>query len=124
MPLSSTRSASRTAISGNTLYGDGIGITGAEYYSGPTLTISGNLIYDNATAGIVLSGGTYQEIINNTIEQSTGPAISITATNGGDNAVADNNTIENNILAVAAGPASPSRHPPRPASSATTIFSI
>ncbi|HTW70835.1 MAG TPA: right-handed parallel beta-helix repeat-containing protein [Acetobacteraceae bacterium] len=93
------------AISGNTLYGDGIGVTGAEYYVGATLTISGNLIYENATAGIELSGGVYQQIINNTIDQPTGTAIAITAVNGGDNATADDNTIENNILAVAAGPA-------------------
>ena len=93
------------AISGNTIYGNAYGITGAEYYTGPTILITGNLIYQNATAGIALSGGIYQEIINNTIDQLTGTAISIAGSNGTYNAATDDTTIENNILAVAAGPA-------------------
>ena len=52
-------SSAPTAITGNTLYGNAIGISGAEYYPpGGTLPITGNLIYQNTTAGITVAGGT------------------------------------------------------------------
>ena len=93
------------AISGNTIYGNAIGITGAEYYTGPTILISGNLIYANTTAGIALTGGAYQSIINNTIDQPTGTDISIVGSTGAYSATTDDTTIENNILVAASGPA-------------------
>ena len=55
------------AITGNTLYGNAVGISGAEYYTGPSIPIAGNLIYQNTTAGISLVGGANQSIVNNTI---------------------------------------------------------
>jgi Ca2+-binding RTX toxin-like protein len=87
------------AIVGNTLYGNGIGISGAGYYTGPTVTIDGNLIYDNTTAAISLSGTNNQaSIVNNTIDQLTGTGIALT----GDSMTV---TIENNIIVAVAGPA-------------------
>ena len=86
------------AISGNTVYGDAIGISGSLYYDQSPVPITGNLIYQNATAGIALTGGGNQSIVNNTIDELVGSGISLS---GGATAT----TIENNILAVAAGPA-------------------
>ena len=95
------------AVSGNTLYGNAIGISGAEYTSSGTIYITGNLIYQNKTAGILLAGGTLQDVSNNTIDETVGTAISVvpgslSAGYYGNPYVA---MIENNILAVAAGPA-------------------
>ena len=49
-----------TAITGNTVYGAPIGISGVEYYTGPIIPITGNLIYQNVTAGISLNGPSRQ----------------------------------------------------------------
>ncbi len=87
-----------TAITGNTVYGAPIGISGVEYYTGPIIPITGNLIYENATAGISLTNGLDQDITNNTIYELTGTGIAI-----GGNAVSTE--IENNIIAMASGPA-------------------
>ena len=85
-------------IVGNTVYGAGTGISGSEYYSGPVISITGNLIYQTTIAAIALSGGLYQNIVNNTIDSPIGTGITI---HGG----ASSTTIENNIIAVGAGPA-------------------
>ena len=90
------------AISGNTIYSNATGLAGFEYYDGPTIPITGNLIYQNSVAGIALVGGTNQQIINNTIDQPTGTAISLGSDAQG---AGTTTTIENNIIAVAAGPA-------------------
>jgi hypothetical protein len=90
------------AITANTVYGNAVGISGNEYYDGPTIPITGNLIYQNATAGIALISGTNQNIINNTIDELVGTDISLSS---GYNGPGSTTTIENNILAVAAGPA-------------------
>jgi Ca2+-binding RTX toxin-like protein len=87
-----------TAITANTIYGNGIGISGGEYYTGPVVPIDGNLIYENTTAGIQLSGGLYQQIVNNTIEQPIGTGIALSGS-------AVSTTIENNIFSTGAGAA-------------------
>ena len=67
-------------------------------YQGATVPINGNLIYENTIAGISLTNGANQSIVNNTIDDLTGSGIVI-----GGNAVST--TIENNIIVVPAGPA-------------------
>jgi parallel beta-helix repeat protein len=90
-------------IIGNTVFGDNVGISGGEYYTGAVIPIEGNLVYDNLTTGIALNGGLYQQVINNTIDQPLGTGISITHNYGGGGA--SYTTIENNVLVVGAGPA-------------------
>ncbi len=85
-------------IVGNTVYGAGTGISGAEYYTGPVISITGNLIYQTTIAAIALYRGLYQNIVNNTIDSPIGTGITIY---GG----ASSTTIENNIIAVGSGPA-------------------
>jgi hypothetical protein len=82
------------------VYGTGIGIAGAEYYNGPTIAIDGNLIYQNATAGISLNGpgGEFKNIINNTIDEQSATGIFI----GGGSTTTE---IENNIIVDVSGPA-------------------
>ena len=86
------------SISGNTVYDNGIGISGNDIYAGVTIPIANNLIYQNATAGISLTNGFNQQVVNNTIDELTGAGIWISGT-------IVTTTIENNIIAVTAGPA-------------------
>ena len=72
-------------------------IQGSEYAHGTTIAIDGNLIYQNASAGISLLNGIDQSIVNNTIDQPTGTGISISG-------AASATSIENNIIDVGAGP--------------------
>ena len=92
----------RDTVTDNTVYGDGAGIGGSLYDGGfgnnSAALLQGNVVYDNTNGGVVVSAGHGLQIINNTIDQATGPAIALSG--GGANS-----DIENNILVVAAGPA-------------------
>jgi hypothetical protein len=78
-------------ITGNILYGDKNGISG----SGNSITLENNLIYDNVSTGVTLSGGGTITIVNNTIYQSVGQALVLSGVS--------NVTVENNILWVDEG---------------------
>ena len=92
----------RDVVTDNTLYGDGAGIGGSLYDGGfgnnSGALVQGNVIYANTNGGIIASAGRGLQIVNNTIDQTTGPAISLSG--GGINS-----DVENNILMVTGGPA-------------------
>ena len=81
---------SSQVITGNHIDSNAIGINGTLYsgYNGPV--IENNLIYQNTSTGVVLTG-IGGKVINNTIYQSVGSAVLVQAS-------ATNALIENNIL--------------------------
>ncbi len=94
-----------TAITGNTIYGNAIGISGAEYYTGPTIAITGNLIYQNVTAGIALIGGPTSRSSTTRSTSRREPPSRSPARAAPIPPRPRTTIVENNILAVAGGPA-------------------
>ncbi len=104
---------------GNAVYSNGVGIQGLSLSNGFVVSsqylISNNLVYANASAGILVQGGSYTQVINNTVDQITGDALDIE--NG-----TSNSRVSNNILERGAVMPSPSRPIARPGSPAITTI--
>ncbi len=88
-----------TAVHGNVVYSNSIGIEGVNsnypYYSNYYGQISNNLVYANTNQGIRVEGAGAQ-IVNNTVYQQVGNAVMV---EGGSTSV----SLRNNILWVEAG---------------------
>jgi len=85
-------------VNGNDVYSNGTyGITGTDYNTATSgNTISNNVVYANTVAGIALQGSRYVLMDNNTIYQSVGQALSLSANTS-------NVALANNILWVDQG---------------------
>ena len=84
-----------SAIVGNRVYSNNIGIIATQVRGGTDGGVSNNLIYSNTAVGIVTGFRFALTIQNNTIYQPTGDAVQLTG--------ASNKTIRNNILWVEDG---------------------
>jgi parallel beta-helix repeat protein len=87
---------SKDAVVGNDVYSNAVGIQGDEEsspfpipYSG---TVQNDLVYANSQTGIVINNGSGARLVNNTVYQQAGNAISVYTS--------QNTTVENNILST------------------------
>ena len=77
----------------NRIYSNSVGVRGGAYFSGD---ITNNLIYDNSDQGVILYASNAPRVVNNTIYQLVGDAVSLENSTYGAR-------IYNNILWVEAG---------------------
>ena len=85
-------------VSGNTLYGNGVGVNVQAFpsYLQATAQLSNNLIYANTNQGVLLYRASNSTLVNNTIYQRVGDAVDVQSSS-------TNITLKNNILDVQGG---------------------
>ncbi len=90
-------------VQDNVVFGNGVGIRIASG-SSTSGRASNNLIYDNATTGIVVAPSNKYEFLNNTVYQPTGDAIRFEGDAGiGSVGLTNDATLRNNVLWVGSG---------------------